>query len=222
MIERHQFGPFLRRERERRGVTLQDIATQTKISVSLLAALERNDFSRWPGGIFRRSFVRSYAQAVGLDPEPVVGDFVRLFPPDAGSARQMAGSAPPPETPQPRPLHVASGDPDTGKGRARSTRGRMAIAGVELALVGGVGAAVGMALDWFYAWPALGVGALGVVAANVKLKRKPAPRPVAVAPPPTAPAGPQTRHNTKRRATGRSEAGRHRRARRAERRRQRA
>src|SRR5262245_39717622 len=80
MTEREAFGPSLRSERERRGITLEAIARSTKISTSLLAALERNDLSRWPKGIFGRSFVRGYASFVGLPVEPTVASFVRLFP----------------------------------------------------------------------------------------------------------------------------------------------
>jgi hypothetical protein len=80
MTEQDGFGPALRRERERSGLDLHTIATATKISASLLDALERNDLSRWPGGIFRRSFVRSYAAAIGLPPDETVAEFVRLFP----------------------------------------------------------------------------------------------------------------------------------------------
>jgi len=61
------FGPRLRQERERRQISLASIASNTKISVSLLEALERDDVRRWPSGIFRRAFVRSYATAIGMD-----------------------------------------------------------------------------------------------------------------------------------------------------------
>ena len=61
------FGPRLRHERERREISLKSIADNTKISRSLLEALERDDVSRWPTGIFRRAFVRSYAEAIGLN-----------------------------------------------------------------------------------------------------------------------------------------------------------
>ena len=84
-------GTRLRRAREQRGVSLRQIATSTKISVSMLEALERNDFSRLPGGIFGRAFVRSYAQEVGLDPEETVQAFLASQPAEAGSA---AGHAP--------------------------------------------------------------------------------------------------------------------------------
>lgn len=74
------FGPRLRQERERRRISLESIAQNTKIGRSLLEALERDDVSRWPTGIFRRSFIRSYAKAIGLDPDETVREFVERFP----------------------------------------------------------------------------------------------------------------------------------------------
>jgi cytoskeleton protein RodZ len=74
------FGSRLREARERRGVTLRQIANSTKISVAALEALERNDVSRLPGGIFSRAFVRSYALEVGLDPEATIKEFIARFP----------------------------------------------------------------------------------------------------------------------------------------------
>lgn len=80
MSEKHDFGGHLRQERERRGVSLREIAAATKISVSALEALERNQISRLPGGIFTRAFVRSYAAQIGLDPERTVDEFLDHFP----------------------------------------------------------------------------------------------------------------------------------------------
>ena len=77
---RQAFGLTLRTRREHIGITLQDIAESTKISATLLSGLERGDVSRWPKGIFRRSFFREYAVAIGLSPESLLNDFVRLFP----------------------------------------------------------------------------------------------------------------------------------------------
>ena len=74
------FGARLRFERERRQIALRSIAEGTKIGLSLLEGLERDDVSRWPSGIFRKSFVRAYAQAIGIDPEPVVREFVEQYP----------------------------------------------------------------------------------------------------------------------------------------------
>jgi cytoskeletal protein RodZ len=73
------FGARLRQAREQHGVSLRDIAERTKFSMAALQALERNDPSRLPGGIFARAFVRSYAAEVGLDPEAAVREFVRTF-----------------------------------------------------------------------------------------------------------------------------------------------
>ena len=68
-------GSRLKRAREERGVQLKDIAVRTKISAAALEALERNDFTRLPGGIFGRSFVRAYALEIGLDPDSTVTAF---------------------------------------------------------------------------------------------------------------------------------------------------
>jgi transcriptional regulator with XRE-family HTH domain len=80
MSDRETFGPRLRSERERRGISLETIASVTNVGVELWQGLERNDFSRWPTGIFARAFVRDYARAVGLDSDEIVDDFCRLFP----------------------------------------------------------------------------------------------------------------------------------------------
>jgi cytoskeletal protein RodZ len=80
MSEQETFGPRMRRERERRGISLDTIVTRTNVSLELWLGFESNDFSRWPNGIFARAFVRDYAKAVGLDPDEVVDDFCRLYP----------------------------------------------------------------------------------------------------------------------------------------------
>ncbi len=80
MSDRDTFGSRLRTERERRGISLDTIASVTKVGVDLWEGLERNDFSRWPSGIFARAFVRDYARAIGLDSDEAVNEFCRLFP----------------------------------------------------------------------------------------------------------------------------------------------
>ena len=71
-----EFGTQLKEARESKGLSLQQVAASTKISVSVLEALERGDFPRLPGGIFSRAFVRSYALEVGANPDAVVAQFV--------------------------------------------------------------------------------------------------------------------------------------------------
>jgi cytoskeleton protein RodZ len=64
-------GTRLRMARHRRGKSLRDIAAVTKIPTAWLEAIERNDFDRLPGGIFRRAYIRAFAAEVGVDPEPL-------------------------------------------------------------------------------------------------------------------------------------------------------
>jgi transcriptional regulator with XRE-family HTH domain len=71
------FGARLRQHREERNIALSAIAEQTKIKLSLLEALERDDLSRWPTGIYRRAYVRAYGQAIGL-PETLVREFLEV------------------------------------------------------------------------------------------------------------------------------------------------
>src|SRR4029079_14385953 len=80
MSDRDTFGARLRSERERRGISLETIVAVTKVGADLWLGLERNDFSKWPSGIFARAFIRDYAKAVGLDADDVVDEFCRLYP----------------------------------------------------------------------------------------------------------------------------------------------
>jgi transcriptional regulator with XRE-family HTH domain len=80
MSEREAFGPNLRRLRVQRGISIPDIVSATNVSATLWEGLERNDLSRWPTGIYARSYVRSYAKAIGVDPESTVDEFCRCFP----------------------------------------------------------------------------------------------------------------------------------------------
>ena len=80
MSEQDAFGPNLRRLRVQRGITLEQIAAATKIGRDLWAAMERNDFSRWPAGIYARAYLRAYALEIGADPHVTVDEFCRWFP----------------------------------------------------------------------------------------------------------------------------------------------
>jgi transcriptional regulator with XRE-family HTH domain len=95
-------GTRLRRERERRQIALASIAANSKISVSLFEALERDDASRWPSGIvFRRAFIRAYAEAVGLDPEATAREFLERFPDPAAPEPFPVATPPVPAQPVP-------------------------------------------------------------------------------------------------------------------------
>lgn len=81
---RESLGTRLRRQREAQKVTLASIAAATKISSALFSGLERDDVTTWPPGLYRRAFVRAYAEAVGLDPDAVCREFAEQFPEAAG------------------------------------------------------------------------------------------------------------------------------------------
>lgn len=70
------FGERLRREREMRGITLDEIGAATKIGTRSLKALEDEDFKKLPGGIFNKGFVRAYAKFLGISEEQAVADYL--------------------------------------------------------------------------------------------------------------------------------------------------
>jgi cytoskeleton protein RodZ len=75
------FGARLKREREQRKITLDDISLATKIGTRFLAALEEEHFDQLPGGIFNKGFVRAYARHLGIDENQAIADFVAASAP---------------------------------------------------------------------------------------------------------------------------------------------
>jgi hypothetical protein len=69
------FGEELQRLRVESGLTIDDIAVETKISKRILSSLESGDFRFLPQKVFCRNFVTQYAEVVGVDPGPLVGAF---------------------------------------------------------------------------------------------------------------------------------------------------
>jgi cytoskeleton protein RodZ len=86
------FGEHLKREREMRGVSLDEICAATRISTRFLQAMEAEEWERLPGGVFNRGFVRAVARYLGLDEEGMVAEYVMTV---------NQGNAPPAGTPQP-------------------------------------------------------------------------------------------------------------------------
>jgi cytoskeleton protein RodZ len=70
------FGAQLKKIREQRGITLDQISSSTKIGVRFLSALEDEHFEQLPGGIFSRGFVRSYARTIGVDEDQAIADYL--------------------------------------------------------------------------------------------------------------------------------------------------
>lgn len=114
------FGQRLQREREMRGITLEEIAASTKIGTRSLRALEDEDFDQLPGGIFNKGFVRAYSKYLGIDEEQAVADFMIA-----------AGEAEPPLPTPPDP-----GPPPEAQSRAG---GWLAVVAVLVLAAGGFG-----------------------------------------------------------------------------------
>jgi cytoskeleton protein RodZ len=69
------FGEHLKREREMRGVSLEEISSATRIAPRFLAALESEQWELLPGGVFNRGFIRSVARYLGLDEDSLVAEY---------------------------------------------------------------------------------------------------------------------------------------------------
>lgn len=85
-------GAALRDAREQRGLSLDQVAHATKITVTILRAIENNRIDKLPGGIFTRGFVKAYAREVGLDPAETATRYVSQF--------EVAAESPPVEAAQ--------------------------------------------------------------------------------------------------------------------------
>ncbi len=74
-MARGTFGERLKRERELREVSMDELTKATRISTRFVEALENEDWTRLPGGIFGRGFVRTIARYLGLDEEALLGEY---------------------------------------------------------------------------------------------------------------------------------------------------
>jgi len=72
-------GEKLRQAREERGISVSEVAEQTRISPLYIKAIENDDYKPLPGGIFNKGFVRSYARYVGFDEEEALRDYAELI-----------------------------------------------------------------------------------------------------------------------------------------------
>ena len=87
------FGESLKRERELRGVTLEEISAATRIATRFLKAIENEDWDQLPGGVFNRGFVRAVSRYLGLDEENTVAEYT-LAVGDRPSVPVWTGSPP--------------------------------------------------------------------------------------------------------------------------------
>jgi len=83
-----RLGEFLRGERQARGISLQQVAADTRISMKMLQAIEEGDGEQLPAPVLIKGFLRAYAQRIGLDPEDVIVEYQDLI--EEVGARQEA------------------------------------------------------------------------------------------------------------------------------------
>jgi transcriptional regulator with XRE-family HTH domain len=164
---RREFGDELRRERERRGITLEHISQLTKISAALLKGLERGDCSRWPAGIYSRAYIREYAQTIGLDRDDIAGRFCECFsetafpegaPTQTPDAKDAAPNVQPPPAASPGPLRLTLNDEPQEHRRELARRAVMVL--LEVCLSVAIAGAVSMALAAGF-WVTLALVSLG-------------------------------------------------------------
>ena len=74
-MNKGSFGELLKRERELREVTLNEVTVATRIPPRFLEAFEREDWEKLPGGVFNRGFVRAIARYLGLDEENLLSEY---------------------------------------------------------------------------------------------------------------------------------------------------
>src|SRR5215203_3338442 len=91
-------GEKLRQAREERGISVSEVAEQTRISPHYLDSIENDDYRTLPGGIFNKGFVKSYAKYVGIDEQEALQDYTSLI------AGQDGVSADEPKTYRPEVL----------------------------------------------------------------------------------------------------------------------
>ncbi len=72
------FGATFKKARESKGISINQISAETRISVRFLLAIESEEFHLLPGGVFNRGFIRAYAEKVDLDPDQAIADYERL------------------------------------------------------------------------------------------------------------------------------------------------
>jgi cytoskeletal protein RodZ len=113
-------GAYLRSAREQRGLDIRDVALQTRISITFLKALEEEDFSKLPGEVFVKGFLKNYGRFLNLPEEEVMKRFAELKP--GGAAAPPPPAAPSP-APEPAPAEAPeSAPPSAGPRQAVRTR----------------------------------------------------------------------------------------------------
>jgi len=142
--DRRGLGERLKRQRERHGVSLKQISQSSKVPASLFAGLEAGDCSRWPAGLYARAYVRTYAEAIGLNPEETVEEFAAAY----GAAVKADGVDAPPTNARAANLRLVLVEESPleldGLGRRAALAAADLVIGALIAAIASVGLGLGV------------------------------------------------------------------------------
>ena len=96
-----EFGRTLRAAREAKGYTVAQLAETTHLAPNTVEDLEKEDFTHIPAPIYGRGFVKLYCEAVGLDPKPMVAEFMEIFNGNHDTSIKERPIIQPPAAPEP-------------------------------------------------------------------------------------------------------------------------
>ena len=95
-----EFGETLKKAREARGLTVEQVAEATHMMVRMVEDLEKENFTRIAAPIYGRGYVKLYCEAVGIDPKPLVAEFMDILNGNRPTTIRMRQPSPPPVEPQ--------------------------------------------------------------------------------------------------------------------------
>ena len=110
-----EFGKTLREAREAKGYTINQLANATNLMHQIVADLEEENFSKIAAPIYGRGFVKLYCEAVGLDPKPLVAEYMAIQNGDRVATihvRSTPPAPPPTPPPPPPPVHEPVSEPE--------------------------------------------------------------------------------------------------------------
>ncbi len=73
--DRPSIGRALQQARIAAGLTVEEVSSSTRVRIPIVHAIEQDDFSRCGGDVYARGHIRTFARAVGIDPEPLVEEY---------------------------------------------------------------------------------------------------------------------------------------------------
>jgi len=104
-------GRTLREARERRQMTMSQLAAATRMKVQVVEAIEAENFRKFPAPVYGRGFIKLYAEAVGLDPKPLIDEYMARLNQEQSAPPPSMAVGRPPTRPPARPTAPASQKP---------------------------------------------------------------------------------------------------------------